>query len=224
MKFKSTLLAQASGSLAGATFSRNKGGSYVRSRVIPLNPNTPDQVTQRGHLSALATGWRNLTDEQRATWIRNAPQFPYVDVLGDSRVLSGFQLYLKLNLNLITAGQATIDTCPIPGSFDDNPIVSVVADSSSGSMAITMTTAVSLDYVYIVKATPQVSVGINRPSKSSFRVVTTQIGSDVIDVTDGYAAKYGTLVLGQAIFCNVEVMNVNTGQKISLGNIKGIVT
>jgi len=53
MKFKSPILSQASGSIAGITFSHNRGGMYVRARAVPTNPGSPQQHRSEEHTSEL---------------------------------------------------------------------------------------------------------------------------------------------------------------------------
>lgn len=69
MKFKSTLLAEASGALAGLVFSHNRGGAYIRQRVIPVNPSSSFQQAVRNFMLVCAGAWNNvLTVQQRAGW------------------------------------------------------------------------------------------------------------------------------------------------------------
>ena len=98
-------VAEARGSIAGTTFSRNKGGSYARQRVTPVNPQTAAQQAQRSRISELATHWgQTLTQAQRDGWVVFAENFPITDVFGDSLVLSGAQGYTRINSRLLAAG------------------------------------------------------------------------------------------------------------------------
>jgi len=58
-----------SGSYAQMTASRNRFGQYFRTRAVPVNPATPQQLVQRARLSTNAAGWRDLTDGERAGWL-----------------------------------------------------------------------------------------------------------------------------------------------------------
>ncbi len=69
MIFTSPLIEAGSGSVAGLTFSRNKGGNYLRGRAIPTNPNSPLQQAVRSIMSQLTANWLNvLTAIQRVAW------------------------------------------------------------------------------------------------------------------------------------------------------------
>lgn len=46
-----------SGKLNGWVASKNRGGSYMRTKVTPLNPSTSAQQNARGILGSLSTQW-----------------------------------------------------------------------------------------------------------------------------------------------------------------------
>ena len=69
MKFKSALVTQASGSVGGMTFSRNRYGMYTRAKGLPVNPNSEFQQAVRQIFSGLSSAWNGvLTSGQRSGW------------------------------------------------------------------------------------------------------------------------------------------------------------
>jgi len=66
----------ASGTIANAmTFSKWKGKNYVRLRVIPANPQTASQTSQRDTLAAGVSAWKNntsLTAGSKSSWDASA--------------------------------------------------------------------------------------------------------------------------------------------------------
>src|SRR3954463_16403897 len=97
MKFKSTLLAQASGSGGGATFSRNKGGMYTRSRSLVITPKTPQQVAAQNAVKTLTARWQGLSSAVRTGWKDYAVNVPILNALGESRVIPELSWYVKCN-------------------------------------------------------------------------------------------------------------------------------
>lgn len=110
--FKSPIIAQASGSLAGATFSRNKGGAYIRSRVRGTNPNSVNQSRARSSLSSYASLWATLTTSQQDSWQAYAEMAPFFNALGDPITPSGISLYIASNTLLELAGLAAVTSAP----------------------------------------------------------------------------------------------------------------
>lgn len=113
MKFKGSHITQASGSLAGVTYSHNRGGQYVRARSIPVSPNTPQQAFMKSTLGELSSLWSEvLTQGQRDGWDSYALNTPLLDPLGDPRNVGGLGMYVRGNAPAIQAAMARIDTPP----------------------------------------------------------------------------------------------------------------
>jgi hypothetical protein len=113
VKFKSQIFTQASGSVGGLTFSRNRGGLYTRSRTIPVNPSTAQQITLRGIFTQLTNFWSSvLTDAQRVAWATYATNVPLTDRLGDPIIVSGFNMYIRSNVPRVQAGLLRSDNAP----------------------------------------------------------------------------------------------------------------
>jgi hypothetical protein len=142
MKFKSALLTQASGSVGGSTFTRNRGGMIIRARAIPVNPNSTFQQTVRSTFGNLASRWSDtLTPAQRTAWEQYANAVPYVDALGDSRYLTGQQMYIRCNSVRIQAALTVVDAGPTVYTMDSftAPTVTAVVSTQKISVAYTNT-------------------------------------------------------------------------------------
>lgn len=113
MKFKSSIFAQSSGSLAGTVFSHNKGGQYVRNRSTPTNPNTPQQQLIRSLVGGLANLWTNtLTAAQRTAWDTYADNVTLLNSLGEAIHVTGLNMYTRSNTARLAGGLARIDAAP----------------------------------------------------------------------------------------------------------------
>lgn len=104
--FSSHLMADARGSVSGTTFSKNKGGNYIRRRVKGLNPQTGNQSIARGQFAGVASAWRNLTSLQRVLWNAAADNVTRQNKLGQEYTPSGFQLFQEVNTNLVSIGES----------------------------------------------------------------------------------------------------------------------
>ena len=139
MKFKSTILAQTSGSLDGTVFSHNRGGRYTRVRATPTNPNTPQQQAVRGFMSTLTNLWLStLTQAERDAWDEYALQVPLLDRLGEPRNVGGIGMYCRSNIPRLQAGEPRVDPAPTIfdlGGFTGPGIISVTAATDTISLA-----------------------------------------------------------------------------------------
>lgn len=145
MLISSPVIAAGSGSVAGLTLSRNRGGMYLRARAVPTNPNTLAQQVVRGHLSDLVVLWGStVTATQRAAWATYASNTPLTNALGASFFATGQQMYLRSNIGRISAGLVRADNAPTV--FDlggyTNPLIGTA--SAAGPTVQVLFTAADL--------------------------------------------------------------------------------
>jgi hypothetical protein len=207
------------GSIGGTTFSRNTNGAIARNRTKPVNNNSFLQQTARALFGAVAAAWRGLTEAQRQSFFDQAPNYPQTDSLGQTVVLSGQQLFNKLNNSLRQAGEALISFCLPPVSVPAFTITSAIGDISDNSIDITLAANVPAGFKAVIFATPPQSAG-----KAYFGSEYRQVGfiaaaALTADVNAGYLAKFGVsadqLVAGQNVRVKVELLSITTGQRSS---------
>lgn len=139
MKFKSQIITSASGSIGGTTFSRNKGGMYMRARAIPTNPNTQSQVDARARFGLYSSNWGNLlTDTQRTDWNTYGETVEVTDALGDKIRISGIAHYIRSNTLLEQAGGVAV-VVPPTSQQPAIDISAIVVTSEDGDAEIVAT-------------------------------------------------------------------------------------
>ncbi len=144
MKYKSPMVSQGSGTLAGTVWSHNAGGNYVRNWRSPVNPNTSFQVAMRDYLSMLSTSWsQTLTAGQRAAWAVYGQNVNWTDALGQTIKLDGRNWYIKFNSLRLQAGVATIPAAPTIFELATAtlPVATIAAAGTTASVAFTNTDA-----------------------------------------------------------------------------------
>jgi hypothetical protein len=141
VKFKGTLIGPASGSVAGSTYSRNRGGQYVRVRATPTNPQTEFQVAVRASMQQLTSRWNTvLTGAQRESWDTYALNVPIPDTLGDPRNVGGIGMYCRSNIPRLQASLGLIDNAPTQynlGTFTPPSWGNVDASDGTGDVTFT---------------------------------------------------------------------------------------
>lgn len=207
------IVAEMRNKLNGNVFSKNRAGNYLRNKVTPVNPQTSFQQNQRDLLTQLSQSWRSLTEPQRLAWIAASANFPYTDIFGDKKTLSGQGLYMKLNLNIRKVGGTIIANPPAPGILGALLTLSVTMVASTGVLTITWTNSgAAASQNVLIEATPAVDPGIYFV-KNRFRVLATALlsGSPFVGTT-AYAARFGAVSAGQKVYVRVSVVNNLTGQ------------
>lgn len=203
-----------SGKLGGHVASRNRFGAYWRTKVTPVNPDTTYQAAVRNRLTGLSQAWRSLTAAQRSSWDQAVSDFQRTDVFGDIKNPSGFNLYQRLNNNLLQAGESAIDVAPLPEAVTALVTLSVAVDVGSGGYALTFTPAIpSGDYVKLF-ATPGQSAGKNFV-KSEYRLLQLMDNADTspFDFETVYEARFGTPAVGSKVFVKCVPMSGTSGQE-----------
>lgn len=139
MLFTSPIVSQASGSLAGLTFSHTRGSKYVKSRSTPTNPNSQRQGIVRVAMGVLAPYWgQELTEAERDAWRLYAANVPSTNALGETIHLTGQQHFMRINIVRIQIGEAILDAAPIIydlGTFTAPTIDSLVAAGNEINIA-----------------------------------------------------------------------------------------
>jgi len=105
---------QMTGSIAGSTFARNRYGNYARARTKPTNPNTAGQVAVRAAMAFLTTRWsQTLTGAQRTAWNLYGTSVSMKNRLGEVIYLTGFNHYIRSNIEYKRIFGSTIDPGPV---------------------------------------------------------------------------------------------------------------
>lgn len=209
------------GSLNGTTFSRNKGGAYVRSKVSPVQPVSEFSSKARAIFAALSQRWATaLTSAQRSAWVAFASTHTFVNVFGDAITLSGLNMYQSVNRAIMQVGKPLIDD---PPSVFSAPAVMTCVPlplSTAGVIAtLAQTTVVSdalgAEQSLYVFATVPLPLG-RTPQKNDFRLINPFTFSS-IGLTTSFAVAYNSrfdtpgVIVGQTIWFRVAVLDWSTG-------------
>jgi hypothetical protein len=203
------------GKIGGHVASKNRAGSYFRTKVTPVNPQTSYQAGVRNRLTSISQAWRGLTDAQRAAWNAAVSDFSKTDIFGDLRSPSGFNLHQRLNNNLLNVGVAMIDTPPVPSEVDAFTSMSFTAAAGTPALSITFAGAIAAGMSVKISATSPQSAGKNF-IKSEYRQIGVLTDSDTspFNALSLYTDKFGSIgSAGQKIFIKMVQVNETTGQE-----------
>lgn len=203
-----------SGKLNGTVFAKNKGGNYMRSKSKPSNPKTAAQMAVRAQFGTISAAWKNLTEGARSAWRESASNFPYINRLGDSKILSGFALHQKLNTNLDLIGEDMLTFPPEPKSPVNFSGVAVEAykpaEGDDKLLIEAAMTGVDANSKTLIFATPPLSAGIEN-FENKLRLIGFALASSFdagFDVNSMYEDLFGTLPVGAKV--GVRVQNVSS--------------
>jgi len=213
MKMSGVGIVALSGKFGGSVASRNRGGSYIRTWVKPVNPRSVKQTFQRDQLATLAAGFRALGPTVIPQWNASAVNFPIKNRLGQTIHPSGLDLYVALNVNLISIGLPTITVPPVPQDvlgFNSLSMTSVL-----GVVSLVFTPAPSPTTTdTLIFATPGLSAGVSFV-KSEYRLIGVMPHGTAspFNITAMYTAKFGAPIVGTQVFVNIRPVNIVSGQQ-----------
>jgi hypothetical protein len=188
-----------SGSYQGITSSRNRFGQYIRSRAIPVNPNTTFQANVRARMADLVQNYRLLTAAQRSGWADLGGQMVRTDSLGQTYTLTGAQAYVSVNGENQAAGN--VNVADAPALIEPDPIILGVLTltAASFSHAFTPTPLGAAERIFYW-ASPQVSAGKSYMGDYRLIFVGAAASASPAVVLTGYSARFGAPVAGNRIF------------------------
>lgn len=204
-----------SGSQDGLTSSRNRFGQYLRTRAVPVNPNSTAQGQRRVAFAAAASAWRTLSNLQRLAWNNYALSLPVVDSLGQTQTLSGFQQFSGVNsLNAILDVSPTlIETPPpLPEFLGIEPTAAVVTGGTSITTLLNLIASLTASNIIEIFATPAVSIGRSTGSIKSMLRLIALAGND---------APTGAALPGIAIPVTLIPMVLTTAWLTKFGGVIG---
>lgn len=227
MKIKwGALVVDGRNKIGGQVASKNRHGAYMRNKVTPVNGKTAFQVAVRARLSSFASAWRGLTAGQRLAWNAAVSDYKKTDIFGDIQNPSGFNLFVKLNSNLVNIGIASITAAPLPVAVSVFTTGVLTAAAGAQTMSLAVTPAVQpVSETIIVRATPGLSAGKSFV-KSEFRQIGTFTAAvaGAYDLAAMYIAKFGPIgPAGVKVFVEVVHVSETTGQQSQVQQYSAIV-
>jgi len=205
------------GKIGGHVASKNRAGSYLRTKVTPVNGRTPAQILARGRLATLAISWAGvgLGDAGRLAWNNAVDLWKRTDVFGDLKSPSGFNLYQKLNNNLAQVGVGALTAPPLPAAITNWTTFSFIPDNT-GTMILTFAaTPIPAGFAILIDGTAPCSPGLSN-ANARFRRVTSLAAAVAtsVDIQAAYVLKFGSIApIGNRVFLRATMINIATGQK-----------
>jgi len=209
---------------ASEVTARNVSGRNVLSvRTKQAKTYTPSQVTSRNRLSSISRAYKQLTDSQIAAWGVLASKLKGKRVLDSDAQLTGHNVFVRLNTNLILAGSPMISDAPLHryaapavrfGAFYVNEQkVSIVAVSEE-----------SEDYKLVIRMSNAQSTGVSK-GWSRTVIVSSKEYTDwgELDITDLFRDVIGTDVInGQKYFVELYWLDARYGFTGPVNSISGL--
>ena len=201
-----------SGSAKDVTARQRDGRSILTVRCWPTGQATNAQVARRASMSKITKSYKNLTAAQMQEWERLAEHASGTSIFGQKAELSGINLYVRLNVNRVMAGEEMIVSAPDSIESIPNAAYRLVVVSPSRVVFQGIKHQPS-PMKLVVKMSAAMSPGISN-GWSKTVVITPNAEDDwgEADITSFYTKTIGiTPEVGQKVFIEVYWMDTSNG-------------
>lgn len=207
-------------SQGNTTAARNRYGTYLRVKGIPVNPGTALQLARRAVLTNLSQRWRSLSELQREGWNTLGGLIVRTDSLGNQYHLAGSVAYVSINFYRQLAGVAIVDDAPALDTPAVVTSVTVAADSGLDTLTVAFTpTPFATGQRLVVYASPGVSVGktflghpgnyVGSPGLYRLMQVTAAAPTSPVDIESVWEARFGNMVAGTRVSAQIIPLSAN---------------
>lgn len=195
-RFLSPIFSGISGSIAGTTFQRGRGGGLIaRGRPNPANPMTPAQVAQRAVMNQLSAAWSGITPAARQLWADYGAEVPSRDSLGQEIVLTGQQAFNRANGFVARIGQALTLVAPV-GS---DPYLGPTGITATDAAVTVSFPDVNGDGFSFLQASAILSPGVNSPHQNLTLVASGALGTGDTEIVHTLANPIGARICFRAV-------------------------
>lgn len=224
-------ITQMSGSIAGNVHARNRFGNYIRPRTKPVNPKSSRQMGARILVMMLAEQWREspMTDAIRTAWGTYAAAIGWLNKLGETVTLTGFNHFIRSNAALITAGGSLVTAAPtVLGLPPADPTFACTGSAATNLISVVFDT----NFDWVGEDSAYFSVEQGQPQSSSrnffggpYRWGGSEEGDSVAPPTSPFTftAPF-TLVEGQKVWCRARIIRADARCSTQFGADPFIVT
>lgn len=225
----SALVSDMRNKLNGSVMSKNRYGSYVRNKVTPVNPQTSFQQAARQVLGNLSSSFRDLSLQAIKAWNSKAKEFPFTDIFGDTRHLTGQTLFVKLNANLEKIGLPRVTEAPSPTGFPVLELVKVdIAIDSIADLTLVdfevSPKVIPAGFSLVAYATPPLSKSRSFvKNEYRFMGAVTPSAAGIADISTPYIARFGDPIVGENVHIKIALIANDTGQQSVPLDMSGIV-
>jgi hypothetical protein len=209
-----------SGKIGSQVYGIGRNGQFVRTKVIPANPNTASQQTVRGAFTTASQNWDTLTQAQQLAWIAAAANYQTRKVLGMSGPLTGNQMFVRINTNLAEVGQPGVDVPPVTPAIPAVGSVNLVITNTAGVIALRLTTPVDPGEGQVVKGSAPVKNGVHRNPGTVTLGTTPAPAQGSCVITGLYTAKFGVPPVGTKVFVECyQTLNGFDGPRVTFSAV-----
>jgi len=214
------------GKLGGFVLGSDRSGHTMKAKKSPINPRSRFQSTQRSYYSHLSQLWRTLTEEQRREWIEFAKLYTYLNDFGEAFFLTGFNIFIRLNTNLMSVSAAVLSVPVVPSAFPVVRMTSITFNVGGDSIGFFWSGTIPAGYGVKFFASRPMNAGVTVVGKNLryFSLRQGQLTGGADESID-YRTKFGVIgPIGSRIWGSMSIVQTSSGFIQNLGIVSKVST
>lgn len=201
------VVTDARGKLGGHVFSKNRSGAYLRTKVVPVNPQTTFQTNVRALFGSISQQWSSLTEDVRNAFREAVTAWSRTDIFGDIKNPTGKALYQRLNNQAQLAGYPAVSAVSLPTEVPSAIFQTASLQVLNEEIVLGMSALPTGSRIMIFGTQP-LSQG-TKFVKDKLRLLLTELATanDSVQLWDNYIAKFGIPATGSNVYFAVKYVN-----------------
>jgi len=206
----SAFVTRISGKVGGSVFQMTSSGQIVKNNSYSIPQNSPRQTIAQTKIQTVSSRWLLLTPSEKDAWSAETINYPYQNKVGEESFYNGYQLFLKLNNNLLVAKLPinievpTFEAVAFGSSFffgiGEARLEAFIFGAVAGQTIV----------LYISKAVSQNTSGSNL-IYSEFAQKELVAGDNFFDVIDEYEEMFGVPIAGLRYYLKYRIISTSSG-------------
>jgi hypothetical protein len=189
-----------SGRKGSVVYFKGRYGYVARQLVSPRNPRTAEQQRHRDNVRAVTGRSPTLSPEQCAAWRTAAANRYFITESGDQVRLSGYHLFVSLNVRRADLGLPQFDLPPAEPVFSPNPVAELVITNTGDEITIKLRVPSPPAQYTLVQGARPVRTGVRRVERFPFLGLLPPPIDGWSDITELYVTRHGVPKVGMAIW------------------------
>ncbi len=201
------VVADISGSIGGTTFRRTQSGHIAYNKQSKQLKSASNINSQRIKIGSIMQNWSNLSQATRDIWTYQATLYTFNNKFGEKKNISGRELFIKLNSQLLPLGESVSDPTLMESTVEFPQITSLsigVDDTLAEVFFLSTLTNVKICVsFYPLRKTKGVKPHAHFKVNKTYNVV----GTNTIDVWTAFVNAFPLYSVGMNVGCNIYAVN-----------------
>jgi len=212
-----TIIVDGSGTIGGNVIQSGKAGKIMRTKVSPIQPINEYTIQIKDYFKQCQDKWNSFSSSIVDEWNVYATKYKYNNVFGDSKMLSGQQIFMKCCLNLFLSNNPLFENAP------ENPTPGInvfmgISIVDTNSIILKFKEKPTDTHLMRIKATPPLRSGISFYKNRLSSLINQELFNTDIDITEIYSTRYRMPLIGEKIYFDWQVINTTSGIESSILN------